>query len=132
MKTAISIPNNVFEQAESLARKLKISRSELFTEAVKVYLKENHVEDVTAKLNEVYENAALNLDNDLLKAQTASLLQIPTTSKCIGAATPITERIRFLCGIGAKTVASTSAKSLSPARKTLTSPKCSAGNALTI
>lgn len=73
MKTAISIPNNVFEQAENLARKLKISRSELFTEAVKVYLKENQVEDVTAKLNEVYENAASNLDNDLLKAQMASL-----------------------------------------------------------
>jgi len=54
MKTAISIPNNVFEQAESLARKLKVSRSELYTEAVKVYLKENHTEDVTTKLNEVY------------------------------------------------------------------------------
>ena len=73
MKTAISIPNNVFEQAESLARKLKVSRSELYTEAVKVYLKENHTEDVTAKLNEVYENAASNLDESLLKAQAASL-----------------------------------------------------------
>jgi metal-responsive CopG/Arc/MetJ family transcriptional regulator len=73
MKTAISIPNNVFEQAESLARKLKISRSELFTEAVKVYLKENHVEDVTAKLDEVYGNANSNLDDDLLKAQASSL-----------------------------------------------------------
>lgn len=73
MKTAISIPNNVFEQAESLARKLKISRSELYTEAVKVYLKENHIEDVTAKLNEVYENAASNLDESLLKAQKAIL-----------------------------------------------------------
>jgi metal-responsive CopG/Arc/MetJ family transcriptional regulator len=73
MKTAISIPNNVFERAESLARKLKISRSELYTEAVKVYLKENHIEDVTAKLNEVYENAASNLDESLLKAQTAIL-----------------------------------------------------------
>ncbi len=73
MKTAISIPNNVFEQAESLARKLKISRSELFTEAVKVYLKENHTEDVTAKLDEVYENVNSNLDKTLLNAQTASL-----------------------------------------------------------
>ena len=73
MKTAISIPNNVFEQAESLARKLKISRSELYTEAVKVYLKENHTEDVTAKLDEVYGDADSNLDKDLLKAQTASL-----------------------------------------------------------
>ncbi|MEP6904272.1 MAG: ribbon-helix-helix domain-containing protein [Actinomycetota bacterium] len=73
MKTAISIPNNIFEQAESLARKLKISRSELFTEAVKVYLKENHIEDVTAKLDEVYGNADLNLDESLLNAQTAVL-----------------------------------------------------------
>ncbi len=73
MKTAISIPNNVFEQAESLARKLKISRSELFTDAVKVYLKENHVEDVTAKLNEVYGNGDPSLDKALLNAQTAIL-----------------------------------------------------------
>ena len=73
MKTAISIPNNVFEQAESLARKLKISRSELFTEAVKIYLKENHTEDVTAKLDEVYGSMDSNLDKDLISAQTASL-----------------------------------------------------------
>lgn len=73
MKTAISIPNNIFEEAESLARKLKISRSELFTEAIKVYLKENHAEDVTAKLDEVYGNADSNLDKTLLNAQTASL-----------------------------------------------------------
>lgn len=73
MKTAISIPNNIFEQAESLARKLKISRSQLFTEAVKVYLKENHVEDVTAKLDEVYGNAESGLDKTIRNAQTASL-----------------------------------------------------------
>ena len=73
MKTAISIPNNIFEQAESLARKLKVSRSELYTEAVKVYLEKNHIQDVTAKLNEVYAETASNLDKDLLNVQTASL-----------------------------------------------------------
>ena len=73
MKTAISIPNNIFEQAESLARKLKVSRSELYTEAIKIYLKENHAEDVTATLNGIYESADSNLNNDLLNAQTASL-----------------------------------------------------------
>lgn len=72
MKTAISIPNSVFEQADALARKLKMSRSELYTEAIKDYLRENHVEEVTAKLNEVYEKAASNFDESLLKAQTAS------------------------------------------------------------
>ena len=73
MKTAISIPNNIFEQAENLARKLRISRSELYTEAVKIYLKENHAEDVTAKLDEVYGNADSNVDKALLTAQAASL-----------------------------------------------------------
>ncbi|HSK71372.1 MAG TPA: hypothetical protein VK892_06730 [Pyrinomonadaceae bacterium] len=73
MKTAISIPNNVFEQADNLARKLKISRSELYTEAVRVYLKENHIEDITEKLNEVYEEADSKMDENLLNAQVASL-----------------------------------------------------------
>ncbi len=73
MKTAISIPNNVFEQAESLARKMKISRSQPFTEAVKSYLKENQVEDITEKLNQVYEKTDSNLDKSLLNAQVASL-----------------------------------------------------------
>lgn len=75
MKTAISISNNILEQVDSLAPKLNISRSELFTEAVKVYLEENLVEDVTVKLNEVYGNANSNLDKTLLKAQTESLLK---------------------------------------------------------
>jgi hypothetical protein len=56
----------------------------------------------------------------------------PAYIECIGAATPITARTLSLCGIGAKTVASTSAKSSSPARKTPTFPQCSAGNAPTI
>lgn len=73
MKTAISIPNDIFEQAESLARKMEVSRSELYTEAIRIYLKENHIEDVTAKLDEVYKDTNSSLDKGLLNAQTASL-----------------------------------------------------------
>ena len=73
MKTAISIPNNIFERAESLARRLKVSRSELYTEAVKDYLEKNQIEDVTTKLNEVYEKTPSSLDKNLLNAQTATL-----------------------------------------------------------
>jgi metal-responsive CopG/Arc/MetJ family transcriptional regulator len=38
MKTAISIPDEVFEQVERAAKRLGLSRSELFTRAVKEYL----------------------------------------------------------------------------------------------
>ncbi|HVJ18038.1 MAG TPA: ribbon-helix-helix domain-containing protein [Polyangiaceae bacterium] len=38
MKTAISVPDDVFEQAEQAAKRLGISRSELFTRAVREFL----------------------------------------------------------------------------------------------
>lgn len=38
MKTAISIPDEVFAEAERVARRLGMSRSELFTKAVQAYL----------------------------------------------------------------------------------------------
>jgi len=34
MKTAVSIPDNVFKKAERLARRMKKSRSELFSNAL--------------------------------------------------------------------------------------------------
>jgi metal-responsive CopG/Arc/MetJ family transcriptional regulator len=54
MKTAISIPDPVFEAAERLAQRLGKSRSELYTTAIRDYLKEHRDEDVTERLNEIY------------------------------------------------------------------------------
>jgi hypothetical protein len=54
MKTAISIPDALFESAERLARRLGISRSELFQRAVKAYLAMHKGEGITEALNEVY------------------------------------------------------------------------------
>lgn len=61
MKTAISIPDDIFEQAECFARKKKISRSALFTVAVEEYVRHQEATDVTRRLNEVYprENSSL-------------------------------------------------------------------------
>lgn len=52
MKTAVSIPDAVFEQAEMLARRRNISRSELYATALKALLAEDAA--VTAKLDTVY------------------------------------------------------------------------------
>jgi len=54
MKTAISIPDPVFEAAEQLARRLGKSRSQLYSEAVAQYL-ERFDTDVTKRLNEVLD-----------------------------------------------------------------------------
>lgn len=54
MKTAISIPDEVFEAAEQVARILGLSRSELYSTAVREFVERRRRDDVTAKLNEVY------------------------------------------------------------------------------
>jgi predicted transcriptional regulator len=54
MKTAISIPDHVFEAAEQLARRLGKSRSELYSAAVASYLERHRQDRVTERLNEVY------------------------------------------------------------------------------
>jgi len=51
MKTAISIPDEIFAEAEQLTRRLKKSRSQLYTEAVKEYLARHEQSAVTAALD---------------------------------------------------------------------------------
>ena len=56
MKTTISIPDKVFEAAERAAEKLGMSRSELYANAVREYLERHGRDDVTEKLNAVYDD----------------------------------------------------------------------------
>jgi metal-responsive CopG/Arc/MetJ family transcriptional regulator len=55
MKTAISLPDPLFEAAEQLARQLGKSRSQLYAEALRAYLERHRDEDITARLNEIYD-----------------------------------------------------------------------------
>jgi metal-responsive CopG/Arc/MetJ family transcriptional regulator len=54
MKTAISLPDSLFEAAERLAKRMGISRSELFQRAVQAFLREHKDEGVTEALDQVY------------------------------------------------------------------------------
>jgi metal-responsive CopG/Arc/MetJ family transcriptional regulator len=56
MKTAVSIPDEVFEGAERLARRTKKSRSRLFSDAVREYLARHAPEEVTAAMDRVCGN----------------------------------------------------------------------------
>ncbi len=73
MKTAISLPDPVFEEAEALAQQLGMSRSELYAEALKAYLRRHNREQILAKLNEVYANESSELDPVMAKMQFISL-----------------------------------------------------------
>lgn len=73
MKTAISIPNPIFEAAESLALQLGISRSELFTKAMADYIEAQKYKDVTAQLNSVYAQDISTLPNELANMQYQSI-----------------------------------------------------------
>jgi metal-responsive CopG/Arc/MetJ family transcriptional regulator len=53
MKTAVSIPDEVFEGAERLARRTKKSRSRLFSDALKEYLARHTPDQVTEAMNQV-------------------------------------------------------------------------------
>jgi len=55
MKTAISLPDDVFEQAERLARRLRKSRSELYREALAEYVARHDPEGITEAMNRVAE-----------------------------------------------------------------------------
>ena len=75
MKTAISIPDDVFEAAERTAKSLGVSRSELYATAVREFLERYRREGVTEKLNEVYgaDPSSSEVDQRLQALQLASL-----------------------------------------------------------
>lgn len=73
MKTAISLPDPVFEEAEALARQLGLSRSELYTKALKAYLRKYNRNQILNKLNQVYSEESSEPDPVLTKMQFMSL-----------------------------------------------------------
>jgi metal-responsive CopG/Arc/MetJ family transcriptional regulator len=73
MKTAISIPDPIFHAAESLAKRLGMSRSELFARALEAYLEAHKRDRVREALDAVYSQESSSLEDMLAHMQWASL-----------------------------------------------------------
>ena len=75
MKTAISIPDPLFGAAERLAKRLGLSRSELFQRALQAFLQQHNDDGVTEALDKIYGPASGDgsLDPLLEQLQLASL-----------------------------------------------------------
>jgi len=52
MKTAVSIPNELFDQAERLARRTRKSRSRLFSDALREYVTRRSPDKVTEAMDQ--------------------------------------------------------------------------------
>jgi metal-responsive CopG/Arc/MetJ family transcriptional regulator len=56
MKTAISLPDSVFEDAEQFARNVQQSRSQLYVAAIKEYLARHAADNITNTMNSVCDS----------------------------------------------------------------------------
>lgn len=73
MKTAISVPEDVFQLSESLAKKLKVSRSKIFAMGVKKLAEEYDDDQITRKLDEFYVKEPAEIDPVVTKMAMMSL-----------------------------------------------------------
>jgi len=73
MKTAISIPDPVFQAADNYAKRMHKSRSQLFSEAMVEYLERHSPDEITRMLNETLE-AVDDFDDLFIRKASHSLL----------------------------------------------------------
>ena len=73
MKTAISVPDDVFKKAERAAKRLGISRSEFFARAAGALAREVDQQDLTAQINAALAEAESKLDPVLARMQSQVL-----------------------------------------------------------
>ena len=73
MKTAVSVPEDLYLLAEATAKRLRVSRSRLYATALSEYLARVQSENVTGQLNKIYSEEPAKLDDVLHHAQLQSM-----------------------------------------------------------
>jgi len=73
MKTAVSMPDDLFRLAETAACRLRVSRSELYAKAIAEFLERQDANTITERLNDLYSWYPATVDSGLQRAQLNSL-----------------------------------------------------------
>ena len=76
MKTAISIPDGLFDEAEQLAKRTKRSRSQIFSDALKEYLLRHSTDDVTEAMNRVCADVGGGVEEFTARAASKNLKRV--------------------------------------------------------
>lgn len=75
MKTAISLPDKLFQAAEAFAQEQGLSRSELYARALLLFLQAQRYEGITDVLDQVYADESSTLEPAFKSAQARALPQ---------------------------------------------------------
>lgn len=73
MKVALSIPDELFESAEKLGKRLGVSRSRLYATALADFLAKHRGRKITDRLNAVYSTEESRLEPRVRRLQRRSL-----------------------------------------------------------
>jgi predicted transcriptional regulator len=73
MKTAVSVPDEVFRIGERVAHQLGLSRSALYTKALEEFLARHDDEEITRRLNEIYAHEPATIDPAISRLAAQSL-----------------------------------------------------------
>jgi predicted transcriptional regulator len=76
MKTAISIPDDVFEEAERLADRLQTSRSQLYTRALAEFVARHDEDRVQAAMNAAVDEVGSASDDFAREAARQTLRRV--------------------------------------------------------
>ena len=76
VKTAISIQESLFKEAEELARKLQVSRSKLVSLALEEYVEKNHAREILTELNKVHSEPMDEADRAFVEGSRISLARL--------------------------------------------------------
>ena len=77
MKIALSIPDELFDSAETLRKRLKVSRSRLYATALEDFVAKHQAKKVTERLNAVYASHDGRIDRVTRRLQARSLTENP-------------------------------------------------------
>jgi metal-responsive CopG/Arc/MetJ family transcriptional regulator len=77
MKVALSIPDELFESAETLGKRLGVSRSRLYATALADFVAKNRGRRITERLNAVYSAEDSRLPTAVRRLQGRSLRPEP-------------------------------------------------------
>jgi hypothetical protein len=75
MKIAISVPDDTFEAAERMAKRLRMSRSQLYSRAVEDFVGVHRAGEIREKLAEAYGSATATVMDPVLDRLQAEALR---------------------------------------------------------
>jgi metal-responsive CopG/Arc/MetJ family transcriptional regulator len=77
MKTAISLPDNLFAAADAFAQQRDMTRSELYAKALSEYLQRHPTDNVTKKINAALKKMEGSSDQPIQEYGLESLRKLP-------------------------------------------------------